>query len=121
VAGGGAQALMSMVLAVSRATSRFLSARGCRLEHHPHVHVAFPPGPARGAMDDHTFFLLKAADENIRRSELKIEQYRIHVDSLVLSRRRVEALVLRAMLQEHARLLNYRKALLTEPSGELMN
>jgi hypothetical protein len=72
-------------------------------------------------MDDHTFFLLKAADEKIRRSQLRIEQYRRRVLSLDVSRRRVEARVLRKMLDEHARLLVYRKALLTEPSRELMN
>ena len=72
-------------------------------------------------MDDHTFFLLKAADDEIRRCQLRIEQYRLYVLSLDVTRRRVEARVLQRLVDEHARLQNYRKALLTEPSREHMN
>ena len=72
-------------------------------------------------MDDHTFFLLQGADEKIRRSLVRIERQRLHILSLIPSRRSFELRALKAMLVEHTRLVNYRKALLTEPSRELMN
>jgi hypothetical protein len=38
-------------------------------------------------MDDHTFFLVRDADEQLRRTELLIEQHRLHIATLHPTRR----------------------------------
>ena len=43
-------------------------------------------------MDDHTFFLVRDADERLRRTELLIEQYRLHIANLHPARRAGEEL-----------------------------
>jgi len=72
-------------------------------------------------LDDHTFFLVKQADEQIRRMALLIEQHRPHIMALHPSRRRCEEIQLKWLMGDYNRLLNYRQALVTEPSYALMN
>ena len=72
-------------------------------------------------MHDHTFFLVKEVDEQIRRAELLIEQHRLHIMSLHPSRRRSEERALRPLMSEYTRLLNYRHALTADPSSAYMN
>jgi len=72
-------------------------------------------------MDDHTFFLVRDADERLRRTELLIEQHRLHIATLHPSRRASEELTLKSLITDYARLRNYRHALITEPSRALMH
>ncbi len=72
-------------------------------------------------MDDHTFFLVKQVDDQIRRIELLIEQHRLHIMSLHPSRRRCEEMKLKPLMSDHTRLLSYRRALTAEPSYDLMH
>jgi len=72
-------------------------------------------------VDDHTFFLVRNVDERLRRTELLIEQHRVHVMSLHPSRRADHELKLKGLISDYARLRNYRHALVTEPSRALMN
>ena len=72
-------------------------------------------------MDDHTFFLVRQADEQIRRTALMIEQHRLHLMCLHPSRRQCEETKLKSLMSDYTRLLNYRHALTTEPSYALMN
>ena len=72
-------------------------------------------------MDDHTFFLVGQADEQLRRTELLIEQQRLHIMNLHPSRRRNDEIKLKSLTSDYTRLLNYRHALTTEPSYALMN
>ncbi len=72
-------------------------------------------------MDDHTFFLVRQADEHIRRMALLIEQHRLHMMALDPARRRREETQLKWLIGDYNRLLNYRQALVTEPSYALMN
>ena len=72
-------------------------------------------------MDDHTFFLVQKADEQIRRLALLIEQHRLHIMSLHPSRRRGEEIKLKSLMSDYTRLLNYRHALTTELSYDYMH
>jgi hypothetical protein len=72
-------------------------------------------------MDDHTFFLVRNVDELLRRTELLIEQHRLHLVSLHPSRRADDESKLKRLTSDYTRLLNYRNALVTEPSRALMN
>jgi hypothetical protein len=72
-------------------------------------------------MDDHTFFLVRQVDDQIRRIALLMEQQRLHMMSLHPSRRRCEEIKLKALMSAYARLLNYRHALTAELSYELMH
>jgi hypothetical protein len=72
-------------------------------------------------MDDHMFFLVRDADERLRRTELLIEQYRLHIANLHPARRADEELRLKSLITAYARLRNYRHALATETSRALMN
>ena len=72
-------------------------------------------------MDDHTFFLVRQADEHIRRMALLIEQHRLHMMALDPVRRRREETQLKWLIGDYNRLLTYRQALVTEPSYALMN
>ena len=72
-------------------------------------------------MDDHTFFLVRNVDERLRRIELLIEQQRLHVMSLHPSRRTEHESKLKGLINDYARLRNFRHALVTEPSRALMN
>jgi len=72
-------------------------------------------------VDDHTFFLVRNVDERLRRTELLIEQHRVHVMSLHPSRRAESESKLKGLINDYARLRNYRHALVTEPSRALMN
>ena len=72
-------------------------------------------------MDDHTFLLLSQVDDQIRRIELLIEQYRLHIMSLHPSRRRCEDIKLKPLMSDYARLLDYRRALTTERSYDVMH
>jgi hypothetical protein len=79
-------------------------------------------GTAKEAvMDDHTFFLVRQVEDQIRRTELLIEQQRLHIMSLHPSRRRNDEIKLKSLMSDYTRLLNYRHALTTEPSYALMN
>jgi hypothetical protein len=71
-------------------------------------------------MDDHTYHLVKHADEQIRRTELLIEQQRLHIACLHPSRQHPENRKLKSMLGDYTRLLNYRHALVAKPSMALM-
>ena len=72
-------------------------------------------------MDDHTFFLVRQVDDQIRRTALMIEQHRLHIMCLHPSRRQNEEIKLKSLMSDYTRLLNYRHALTTEPSYALMN
>ena len=72
-------------------------------------------------MDDHTFFLVRQADDQIRRAALLIEQHRLNLMSLPPSRRRYEEIQLKWLMSDYTRLLNYRHALTAEPSCDLMH
>ena len=72
-------------------------------------------------MDDHTFFLVRDADDRIRRAALAIEQQQLHLLSLHPSRRRGDEIKLKSMMTDYTRLLNYRHALTAEPSYAFMN
>ena len=72
-------------------------------------------------MDDHTFFLLREADNRIRRAEMLIEQYRLHIMTVHPSRRRSDDTTLKSLMSDYVRLLNYRHALTAEPSRDYMN
>jgi hypothetical protein len=79
-------------------------------------------GTAKEAvMDDHTFLLLRQVDDQIRRIELLIEQHRLHIMSLHPSRRRCEDTKLKSLMSDYARLLDYRRALTTERSYDVMH
>ena len=58
-------------------------------------------------MDDHTFFLVRQVDDQIRRTELLIEQQRLHIMSLHPSRRRNDEIKLKSLMSDYTRLLNY--------------
>jgi hypothetical protein len=72
-------------------------------------------------LDDHTFSLLCEADEKIRHTVLVIEQLRLHIAALHPTRRDLEARRLKGLLSNLDRLQQYRQALLTQPSLELMH
>jgi hypothetical protein len=72
-------------------------------------------------MDDHTFFLVREADDQIHRAALLIEQHRLHIMTLHPSRRRCEEIKLKSLMSDYTRLLNYRHALTAEPSYDLMH
>ena len=72
-------------------------------------------------MDDHTFCLLRLLDDKIRHAAILIEQHQIHIAELDASQRTAASNVLKTLLQERARLLSYRSALLIEPSREYIN
>jgi hypothetical protein len=79
-------------------------------------------GTAKEAvMDDHTFFLVRQADEHIRRMALLIEQHRLHIMALHPSRRRCEEIQLKWLMGDYNRLLNYRHALTAELSYDVMH
>ena len=59
-------------------------------------------------MDDHTFFLVRQVEDQIRRTELLIEQQRLHIMSLHPSRRRNDEIKLKSLMSDYTRLLNYR-------------
>ena len=72
-------------------------------------------------MDDHTFFLVRQLDDQIRRTALRIEQQRVHVTELLPSRRQCAETELKSLMSNYARLLNYRQALTSPLSYDLMN
>jgi hypothetical protein len=72
-------------------------------------------------MDDHTFCLLRLLDDKIRRAAILIEQHQIHIEELDASQRAAASNVLKTLQEDRARLLCYRRALLTEPSREYIN
>jgi len=72
-------------------------------------------------MDDHTFFLVRQIDDQIRRLEMLIEQHRLHIVSLHPSRRRCEEIKLKSLMSDYTRLLNYRHALTAERSYDVMH
>ena len=72
-------------------------------------------------MDDHTFFLVREADDQIHRAALLIEQHRLHIMTLHPSRRRCEEIKLKSLMSDYTRLLNYRRALTAEPPYDLMH
>jgi hypothetical protein len=72
-------------------------------------------------MDDHTFFLVRQANDQLLRIELMIEQHRLHIMCLHPSRRPSEQIKLKALMSDYARLLNYRQALTTELSDDVMH
>jgi hypothetical protein len=72
-------------------------------------------------MDDHTFFLVRQADDQILRLELMIEQHRLHIMCLHPSRRPSEETKLKALMNDYARLLNYRHALTADLSYDVMH
>jgi len=72
-------------------------------------------------MDDHTFFLVRQVDDQIRRLEMLIEQHRLHIVSLHPSRRRCEEIKLKSLMSDYTRLLNYRHALTAERSYDVMH
>jgi len=72
-------------------------------------------------MDDHTFFLVRQVDDQIRRLEMLIEQHRLHIVSLHPSRRRCEEIKLKPLMSDYTRLLNYRHALTAERSYDVMH
>ena len=72
-------------------------------------------------MDDHTFFVVRQVDDQIRRLEMLIEQHRLHIVSLHPSRRRGEEIKLKSLMSDYTRLLNYRHALTAERSYDVMH
>jgi hypothetical protein len=72
-------------------------------------------------MDDHTFFVVRQVDDQIRRLEMLIEQHRLHIVSLHPSRRRCEEIKLKSLMSDYTRLLNYRHALTAERSYDVMH
>jgi hypothetical protein len=66
----------------------------------------------RRVVDDRTLFLLRAADEKLRRAEHRIERYCSHLRSLHPSRRAIEASALKTMLEKRSRVRKRRQALL---------
>jgi hypothetical protein len=72
-------------------------------------------------MDDHTFFLVRDAEERLRRTEVLIEQHRLHIATLHPSRRAHEVLRLKSLIGDYDRLRSYRHALTAKPSRALMN
>ena len=72
-------------------------------------------------MDDHTFFLVRQVDDQIRRLEMLIEQHRLHIVSLHPSRRRCEEIKLKSLMSDYTRLLNYRHALTAKRSYDVMH
>jgi hypothetical protein len=72
-------------------------------------------------VDDHTFLLLHDADQKIRRAGLLIELHRLHMLQVKDRRRGVEQSRLNRLIGEYVRLLNYRQALLAEPTRAHLN
>jgi hypothetical protein len=72
-------------------------------------------------MDEHTFFVVRQVDDQIRRLEMLIEQHRLHIVSLHPSRRRCEEIKLKSLMSDYTRLLNYRHALTAERSYDVMH
>jgi len=72
-------------------------------------------------MDDHTFFVVRQVDDQIRRLEMLIEQHRLHIVSLHPARRRCEEIKLKSLMSDYTRLLNYRHALTAERSYDVMH
>ena len=52
-------------------------------------------------MDDHTFFLVREADDQIHRAALLIEQHRLHIMTLHPSRRRCEEIKLKSLMSDY--------------------
>ena len=60
-------------------------------------------------MDDHTFFLVRQADEQIRRTALMIEQHRLHIMACIRPAGDVRRSKLKSLMSDYNRLLNYRQ------------
>jgi hypothetical protein len=63
-------------------------------------------------LDEHTCFLLQDADQKLRRTELLIEQHRLHMLLVHGSRQDADQRKLNELIAEYTRLLNYRQGLL---------